>query len=76
MGASECKMSEGMPKEAVSVLRLTHDDGADQLRRVRSALKKLDGVREVKFDYIQSHVQVKYDPAKVDESALKKAISA
>lgn len=69
-------MPEGLPKEAVSVLRLKHDDSADQVKRVKSALKKLDGVREVKFDYIQNHVQVKYDPSRVDEAALKNVISA
>jgi len=69
-------MRDEMPTDAVSVLRMGSDDGPNQTKRIKTALKRIEGVHQVEFDYIQNHVQVKYDPSKVDEAKLKKAIRA
>jgi hypothetical protein len=63
-----------LPTEAVSILRVELGDRPGQNRRVKVALKRLNGVHDVGFDYISGNVQVKYDPAKVSIAALKKTI--
>jgi copper chaperone CopZ len=45
-----------------------------QTRRVKAALKKLDGVNDVSFDYLHDNVQVKYDPAKLTVGMLKRTV--
>jgi copper chaperone CopZ len=62
-----------MTIEAVSIFRIDTGGAVADLRKVKAALKKLEGVREVEFDYIHDNVQVKYDPSKIDVGALKKA---
>ncbi|HUI86173.1 MAG TPA: heavy-metal-associated domain-containing protein [Nitrososphaerales archaeon] len=62
--------------EAVSIFRVDSVDEAGDLRKVESALKRLDGVNDVEFDYLHDNVLVRYDPSKIEESALKKAAKA
>lgn len=47
-------------------------DGCAQ--KISNALKSLPGVREVKAKVPQKHIYVEYEPAKVEEEALQKAV--
>ena len=60
--------------DATAFFKMQGGDDSGQAERLRRALGRLDGVREVRINFILDTISIKYDSERVTRDQIKKKV--